>query len=766
MGHSFSGRERNCCFLNIDGRQFANASAVSGLDYADDGRAVVRSDWDHDGDLDLWVANRTGPQVRFLRNQTGDDNQFLALKLVGTKSNRDAIGAQVRIELDDGTVLRQGVRAGEGFLGQSSKTVHFGLGRNRVVRRGDVRWPNGTREQFPPPTANNDCYLLVEGTGILKQDASQLSTSIVTSDLKSVRATSLREPATAHLLHQSFPLPALEYTLFTGKQGDAATATGHPTLVNLWASWCQPCLKELDQWTSQADVLRKHNVEVVALNVDEIQSQSTVKSLATTGDEARAFLDKIHFPFRSGIATAQLLDILQLVNNAVYKDDHRPLSLPVSFLIDGDGRLGAIYKGPVSIDVVLRHVTSLTLPEENRTSASLPFAGRWLGRPGPHALSKLNARLWDYGYDAIAATYPLRLPDTEYGGEKAKLLLANAIRFREQGDTAAARQQLDRLLELNPQDPGALLEIGTNLAKRGDLAAAVETLTAAVAGFDPPRADAHMNLGAALRRLDRPQEATRHLRRALELDPSLAEAHASLGLVQASTGNFRKATKSFHAAVQLDGADAEHRINLAVAWMQLNQLNDALEQLRQAARIQPKSAVVHTYLGEVLGRLGQLDEACAQLQIALEFEGGDPKLWFRLGELSEQQGDIATALDSFQKVLELSPNHPAIATRVAWILATVPDDGLRDGPRAVRLGEAAAKATNREIAPILDVLAAAYAEVNEFDQAIKTAEEALNLLSLGDSGSNAFLVEQIEQRLEGYRNNTKFRNKIRQPVRR
>jgi tetratricopeptide (TPR) repeat protein len=502
-----------------------------------------------------------------------------------------------------------------------------------------------------------------------------------------------------------------------------------------------------------ANELREHHVEVVALSVDEIETQ-------TTSGESKMFLDKIQFPFRSGIATPQLLEILQLVNNAVYKDDHRPLPVPVSFLIDGNGRLAAIYKGPVSVDLLLRHVKSLTLSAEKRAIASLPFPGRWLGKPGPHALTKLNARLWDYGFEEIAAEFASGLPETKYRTEKAKLLLANAIRFRERGDTGGAKQQLDRLLELDPHNPGALLEIGTNLARQGDLAAAVEELAAAVAGFEPPSADAHMNLGAALRRLNRPQEAMQHLRRALELDPDFAEAHASVGLLLASTGEYKKAAESFGRATRLNPTDSENRINLAVALMQMDKLNDALGQLRRAVRIQPDSAVAHTYLSEVLGRLGRFDEARLELKSALALEPNATKLWFRLGELSEQQGDIATALDSFQRILELAPNQPTIATRVAWILATVPDDSLRNGAEAVRLAEKAAKATQRKTPPVLDVLAAAYAEGNRFDEAIATAEEALNLLR-ENSESTSPLIGQIGKRLEGYRMNRKFRNQIR-----
>ena len=72
-GRSFSGHEPNCAFLNCRGVPFANVSAVTGLDFKDDGRAVAVTDWDHDGDLDLWLRNRTGPRLRLMRNETVPD---------------------------------------------------------------------------------------------------------------------------------------------------------------------------------------------------------------------------------------------------------------------------------------------------------------------------------------------------------------------------------------------------------------------------------------------------------------------------------------------------------------------------------------------------------------------------------------------------------------------------------------------------------------------------------------------------------------------
>ena len=96
----------------------------------DDGRALAVTDWDGDGDLDLWLSNRTGPRVKFLRNDIVDDNQSLTLSLQGVASNRDAIGARATVTVKTNGTARtssQTVRAGESFLSQSSKTLTFGI---------------------------------------------------------------------------------------------------------------------------------------------------------------------------------------------------------------------------------------------------------------------------------------------------------------------------------------------------------------------------------------------------------------------------------------------------------------------------------------------------------------------------------------------------------------------------------------------------------------------------------------------------------------
>ena len=265
-GRSWSGRERNVCFLNTGEARFANISGASGLDFLDDGRGAALVDWDHDGDLDLLLSNRTAPQVRFMRNDTPADNHFLAVRLIGQHGNRDAIGARVELRLKDGDDRERikSLRAGEGFISQSSKWLHFGLGPNTTIDRLIVHWPGGETETFTGLEADRR-YRLVEGSG-----AAQAWTPPARP--KRFDASQQDAPQTTqmaqHFLVTRYPVPAMRYRDGQGQQTALIDDAGKPVLVNLWASWCLPCVEELGEFTREHEKLDEAGLAIIALSVD------------------------------------------------------------------------------------------------------------------------------------------------------------------------------------------------------------------------------------------------------------------------------------------------------------------------------------------------------------------------------------------------------------------------------------------------------------------------------------------------------------------
>ena len=145
--YSWCGREPNVLYVRpkpLDGQpeKFYDFSGVSGLDFADDSRAFAVTDWDGDGNLDIVLKSRLAPQVRMLQNQCGVGRRAIAIRLHGTKSNRDAIGARVEV---NGRV--QYLSAGSGYLSQHTKQLHFGLGEAETAA-AEITWPSGLKQVF------------------------------------------------------------------------------------------------------------------------------------------------------------------------------------------------------------------------------------------------------------------------------------------------------------------------------------------------------------------------------------------------------------------------------------------------------------------------------------------------------------------------------------------------------------------------------------------------------------------------------------------
>lgn len=143
-----SYRQSPLLFRNLGSRKFRPVGAEAGeaLRQPYVGRGVVAVDYDNDGDLDLVITENGGP-AHLLRNEGGNTNNWIQIQLVGTESNRDAIGARVTVSTGN-MVQKQFRRSGSSYLSQSDPRLTFGLGSSKLVDRLEVRWPSGTMQVF------------------------------------------------------------------------------------------------------------------------------------------------------------------------------------------------------------------------------------------------------------------------------------------------------------------------------------------------------------------------------------------------------------------------------------------------------------------------------------------------------------------------------------------------------------------------------------------------------------------------------------------
>ena len=146
---------------------FAEVSSVSGeaLAYENVGRGAAFGDFDNDGDMDLFIVNNCGKAV-LLRNEGGNKNNWLEIKLEGTKSNRSAIGARIKIVSGSVSQIRE-VNNQSSYLSQNSLTQHFGLAKYNKIDTLEIRWPSGLIQSFQNISINKR-ILITEGINNIK----------------------------------------------------------------------------------------------------------------------------------------------------------------------------------------------------------------------------------------------------------------------------------------------------------------------------------------------------------------------------------------------------------------------------------------------------------------------------------------------------------------------------------------------------------------------------------------------------------------------
>jgi enediyne biosynthesis protein E4 len=166
-------RQLDSLFHNDRNGKFTDVTRVSGpgLAKAYVGRGVAFADFDNDGRIDVVVANN-GDAPLLLHNDgpMGGEpkNHFISFKLVGTRSNRDAMGARITVRAGTFSQMRE-IEAGGSFMSQSDLRAHFGLGQENHADSVEIRWPNGRRQEFRH-VAGDAFYRVVEGVSRLERE--------------------------------------------------------------------------------------------------------------------------------------------------------------------------------------------------------------------------------------------------------------------------------------------------------------------------------------------------------------------------------------------------------------------------------------------------------------------------------------------------------------------------------------------------------------------------------------------------------------------
>jgi len=195
--------------------------------------------------------------------------------------------------------------------------------------------------------------------------------------------------------------------------------------------------------------------------------------------------------------------------------------------------------------------------------------------------------------------------------------------------------------------------------------------------------------------------------------------------------------------------------NLGIVYLRKGNLDEAISLLQAAVDLRPDNSPAHENLAKALLQKGHVTDALIHYRKLLELQPNNIEVHNIVGTVLIQQGRIREGVEEWQKVLEIQPDNGNAMSNLAWVLATSPDDSLRDGAKAVQLAEQAMRISGRRIPVLFRTLAAAYAEGGQFSEAIQTAQQGIEL---ANTQGNSELATELSGNIALYQERQPLRD--------
>lgn len=317
--HSLSGNETNRLFMNQNGTEFENTSAISGLDNPADSRGWALLDYDRDGWQDVALVNANTPLLNLYHNNikslpASQTAGVIAMRFVGGgegHSPRDGYGALVTVTLPDGTILKREHRCGEGYSSQNSATVLIGIGTQPQALSINVKWPSGKLTSLQN---------VAEGTLV----------------------TAFEQESQDHFTQQPYRLKLPPRTVQPTTPAKFPYAQVNNSKIHLYtttATWCTACLGHLPSLKE----LKNAGIPIFGLPVDP---NDTPEILAS-------YLEGKKPPYQmlSDLSTDDRQIITALLSKELGTDNP---PLPSSIVTDSEGTILATLTGIPSLSQIRR----------------------------------------------------------------------------------------------------------------------------------------------------------------------------------------------------------------------------------------------------------------------------------------------------------------------------------------------------------------------------------------------------------------------------
>ncbi len=702
-GTSAFGQQRNRCYLSIGKLGFANFSGVSGVDFLDDARAVATTDWDHDGDVDVIMTSRNGPQLRILSNENRKQNGYLHFKLRGTTSNRDAIGARVELFLNGRDApLVKFVSAGSGNLSQSSKRLFFGLGNKTRIEKAVVTWPDGKQQTFDRLVPNTR-YVITEGQEKLAE-TNNVRFKLVQkrSDLQ---GEIKRPPISMARFRPLSWLPNIEY-LANNQKWYAVSPVNDAFTTIVICDASPESKKVLDDLVAGASAWRGKKLDVVILFIDREADSDEARLIS-----ARRFLPT-DVPFRWGALSLSSIQKLEYYCGHWFSNQQLP-HLPFALSMTNYGQIASCHfpEGTAGDDsgqtdssiqsLAKKLAGDLAALVEDSGNTGLNDRGIWINRYRTEDFSRLVVQFREKGMERTADEMFFRSRP-----HMALQLTQYAAELTAQGDLQQAMRFYQRAIKLYPENVPALVGRGNLIRQQAlgmvddELSVKLQTLDQAAESFaaalalDPFSTEAIIGKSNIMIDKSETSAAIVELAAYLEVDPGRAEIHAILGRLHFSKRDFNSAARHLLAAYELRPTLPYVAGDLGYLYLSSGQPKLGRKFLRLSNRLQPSDRNVIKHLAEA------------------EFA----------------TGNFTEAVNLLTRTVKLHPNHRRSKQLLAWLLATSPFEEDRDGGQGQKLIKPLVMMMGDRSPTTLEVYAACFAETGDFDQAVRHQEKAIALI--------------------------------------
>jgi tetratricopeptide (TPR) repeat protein len=602
---SWSGYERNVLYLNNHDGTFSDVSGVAGLDFPDDSRAFALADLDHDGRLEIVLKNRNAPQLRIVRNAMTGIGAVIALRLRGTKSNRDAIGTAVTVEAAARRQTKY-LQAGSGFLSQHTKEFFFGLGEAQGAVRATIHWPSGLVQSFEALPVNHRIEIEEGAERFLAKPFLVPPSSFLQAG-EAQRIEPLPSSAETWLV-APLSAPAFSLSDLSGKVWNLQAFRGRFLLLNVWATASPSSYEQLQTLRRSYPKLDAGGLGIVALNFDVLTGEKpveegAVRPAAVTGQ----------FPFPVLTATLEVADIYNILYRYLF-DRHRDLSLPTSFLIDATSNIVKLYQGSVSEGSLLRDLASVPRTSEQRMGKALPFAGRlyqdqFQRNTFTYAVALFQRGLFDRAAEAFEQVIAAKPDNYEAYYDLGTLYLRR-------NSLPEAQQYLKRAVELRPGYPEAWNNLGMLAAQQGQTDEAIRGFEQSLR-LRPAYATALLNLGNVYRRQGNFDEAERLLGRAFDNEPENPEVSYSLGMLYARRDKTDLAEQYLESAITLRPDYSDALNNLGVLFVREQRYREAEEKFKVCIEAAPDFDQAYLNLSRLYVILNDKEKARAVLESLL-----------------------------------------------------------------------------------------------------------------------------------------------------